>query len=410
MKLITRNILMLALAAFALQACNKNNKPEPTPEPEPAPGEVTDKTPGRDMFYKGSTMCFASYFEDAGLVYRENGEAADPYESLKKHGANCVRLQLDQLSFAGMAGQTIDWNTKARVIEDAKRAKGAGLEIFLTLKPDYDIYSDSATSHNNVPGAWANLTETALGDALYDWVYDTLVELAGEGIYPAIVAVGNEVNVGFLTPSGGSYDGNRTGRLLARGHEAVRDYAARHNPACLSAVHIANPSHVASNIKTWEVAGATDFDIVAISYYPGSGIGHSLPSGGWSAVASSTDKTIMVVETAYTFTTGSVNGTWMGDDCSNAYNYPDWNDDWTVNAENYTPAKAREWLGALAEDIKAVGGMGVITWGTESLPAEGIYTYPASWAEGSTWENNSYWDFTDSNNIHEGADWMLDID
>ena len=39
----------------------------------------------------------------------------------------------------------------------------------------------------------------------------------------------------------------------------------------------------------------------------------------------------------------------------------------------------------------------------------GLYTYPAAWAYGSTWENNSYWDFTDSNNLHEGIDWMKDI-
>ena len=42
--------------------------------------------------------------------------------------------------------------------------------------------------------------------------------------------------------------------------------------------------------------------------------------------------------------------------------------------------------------------------------SDGVYTYPADWACGSTWENNSYWDFTDANNMHEGADWMKDIE
>jgi hypothetical protein len=40
----------------------------------------------------------------------------------------------------------------------------------------------------------------------------------------------------------------------------------------------------------------------------------------------------------------------------------------------------------------------------------GIYTYPAAWGYGSTWENNSYWDFTNGNNLHEGIDWMQDIE
>ncbi len=404
-----RYLLALALTGILSFSCNKEDT-KTDPDPDVPTGDGTEKTPGMDMFYKGSTMCFASYFEDAGLVYREDGEEADPYVSLKNHGANCVRLQLDQLSFSTYSGQTIDWNTKTRVIADAKRAQSAGLEIFLTLKPDYDIYSDTeSTSHNNIPGSWATLSESNLGQALYNWVYDTLVELAGEGIYPAIVAVGNEVNVGFLQ-SGSNIDNSRTGRLLVYGHKAVRDYAASFNPACLSAIHVANPALTVSYITMYESAGATDYDIVAMSYYPGTGIGHSLPSGGFSSIAESLDKKIMVIETAYTFTTGTVNGTWMGDNCDNAYNYPDWNDDSSVNEANYTPENARAWLLSVAQEIKDAGGLGLITWGTESLPADGIYTYPASWAAGSTWENNSYWDFTDNNNIHEGCDWMQDID
>ena len=137
----------------------------------------------------------------------------------------------------------------------------------------------------------------------------------------------------------------------------------------------------------------------------------------FTGFAKSFSKPLMVMETAYTFATGTVNGKWMGDWCDNSYNYPDWNE--AANAANYTPAKARAWLRALAADVKASGGLGLITWGTESLPDEplgkaeghgkGIYTYPADWAYGSTWENNSYWDFTNDNNLHEGIDWMKDI-
>jgi arabinogalactan endo-1,4-beta-galactosidase len=128
-------------------------------------------------------------------------------------------------------------------------------------------------------------------------------------------------------------------------------------------------------------------------------------------------KPIMILETAHSFTTGTVNGKWMGDWCDNSYNYPDWND--ATNAQNYTPQKQREWLLALAKDVKAGGGIGVITWGTESLPdllegkaqghGLGLYTYPAAWGYGSTWENNSYWDFTDGNNLHDGINWMMDL-
>lgn len=419
MKKISLLLPAAMLAMFA--ACGEKSTPVPDPDPDPDTSEeVTDKTPGADFFYKGTTMCFASYLQDAGLVYRENGVETDPYVSIGRHGANCVRLQLDQLEFGKMGSRSIDWQTYDRVLADALKAKAQGLEIFLTMKPDYDIYSESATLHNNLPPAWAGKTESAIGGLLYDWVFTNLEKLALAGIYPAIVAVGNEVNVGFLKASSSdAADNSRTGRLLAYGHKAVRDYAEKYNPACLSALHIADPSLCEASVKAIEAAGATDYDVVAISYYPGKDIGHRLPYRDFATLATAfSSKKIMVVETAYTFTTGNDSeGKWMGDYCDNAYNYPDWDD--ASNAENYTPAKARAWLKALAEDVLAGGGIGLITWGTESLPdlPEGIetghgadiYTYPASWAHGSTWENNSYWDFTDNNNLHEGIDWMQDI-
>lgn len=408
----------LGVLALSCEKTGTHSGGEEDPD-TPATTEVSDKTPGTDFFYKGTTMCFASYLQDAGLVYRENGAVCDPYTSVAAHGATCIRLQLDQLSFSTYESHVIDWQSWDRVLADAKKAKAKGLEIFLTIKPDYDIYSDNSTSHNILPPAWGSLSESGIGSALYDYVYGRLEALAKEEIYPAIVAVGNEVNVGFLRKnSTDAADNARTGRLLVYAHKAVRDYAAKYNPACLNAVHIANPAKAEAAIKAYESAGASDFDVVAVSYYPGKNIGHTLPCRDFATFAKLfTDKKIMVVETSYTFTTGKKDGVWMGDYCDNAYNYPDWDD--STNEENYTPAKARAWLGSLAEDIKNGGGIGLITWGTESLPdlLEGkevghgldIYTYPASWAHGSTWENNSYWDFTDNNNLHEGIDWMQDI-
>ena len=407
-----RPLHLLAASALVLGMCACGEVDPDRDDPKP----VENKTPGQEMFYKGTTMSFASYLQDVGLKYREGGKEVDPYVSVARHGGNCVRLQLDMVPFEKYNGVTIDWQAWSRVLADAKKAGAQGLQIFLTLKPDYDIYSGSAANHSNLPTEWSSLNETQIGKKLHDWVYDRLAALAKEGVYPAIVAVGNEVNLGFLQ-NRNVIDNSRTGRLLAYGLQAVREYAEAYNPACLSAVHVADPGRATYAIEAFEKAGATDYDVVALSYYPGKNIGHSLPGGSFTALAKSFSKPLMVLETAYTFTTGTVKGKWMGDYCDNAYNYPDWDD--AKNAVNYTPAKARAWLGALARDVKAAGGLGLITWGTESLPDEltgraeghgkGLYTYPASWGYGSTWENNSYWDFTDNNNLHEGIDWMKDV-
>lgn len=413
-----RYIAILLSGMSLLAACSGGDDTPPTPTPVPP---APDPQPFDYPFYKGTTMSFANYMQDIGLVYRENGVPTDPYESVKHHGANVVRLQLDMVPFDTYDGRTIDWQSYDRVVADAKCAKAQGLDIVLTLKPDCDRFSTSATVHNLLPEAWRGKSDAEIGNALYDWVSESLRTLAEEGILPVIVAVGNEVNINFLSPDG-SFNAARTAALLRRGHQAVRDYAEKYNPKVLSAVHVADPSKSDSFIAALKAAGTTDYDIVAMSYYPGSDIGHSMGTySSFRSLAAYYDraygKRIMVLETAYTFTTGSKNGTYMGDWCTNAYNYPDWND--ATNAANYTPAKQREWLRALAEDIKAGGGVGLVTWGTESLPDEmtglaeghgkGLYTYPAAWGYGSTWENNSYWDFTDGNNLHEGIDWLLDV-
>ena len=77
-------------------------------------------------------MSFANYLIDFGLVYRENGEETNPYKSVKAHGANIVRLQLDRVAFNEINGVTIDWQQWERVLEDAKHAKaeGHGLGIY----------------------------------------------------------------------------------------------------------------------------------------------------------------------------------------------------------------------------------------------------------------------------------------
>ena len=129
-------LTILSFLALCL-ACSKpqtSGKPDGGDGPEP-PAEATAQTPGFGIFYKGGTMSFASYFEDAGLVYREDGEPADPYASMKAHGANCIRLQLDRAAFSKTDGQTIDWQTMDRVIEDSKRAMAQGLEIFQPQQP-----------------------------------------------------------------------------------------------------------------------------------------------------------------------------------------------------------------------------------------------------------------------------------
>lgn len=414
--------LWMMTSALLLTACggggdDGGGDPDPNPDPTPTPDEEPVYTPTyfSTDFMKGGTMSFAQYLLDWGLTYRESGVKKDPYASMKEHGANIVRLQLNFEAFPTYSGKTIDWAGWSRVLADCKKAYANRMDVILTLKPDVDQYTTNGTNHNLLPAAWTGLDDTKVGDKLYEWVYTTLENLAKEGIYPRAVAVGNEVNVGFLKKSvSDNSDGSRTGRLLKRGFEAVRAYAAKYNPHVKSVLHIADPQKVASYAGQIVAAGGSDFDLLGVSWYPG--YDHKMGGyGNFTTMAKSVKESygadLLILETAASFTTGTVDGQWKGDNCNNAYNWPKWGSD-AENAVNYTPKKQREWLAALAAEVKAAGGAGVITWGTESLPDNinaGFYTYPASWANGSTWENNSYWDFTDQNNLHEGIDWMRDV-
>ena len=432
-----KRIFTLLTVAALLCSCGGKEKEQFIPDPDNNPEQPGGQTPGggedkpggddpsggddpvdapdyfSNDFMRGSTTCFAQYMMDLGLKYRENGAEKNPYASLKEHGANIVRLQLNFEDFDPINGTTVDWASWNRVVADAKSAYEHGLDILLTLKPDADIFHETAsTEHNRVPKAWQSMSESQLGDALYAWVYESLEKLAREKIYPRVVAVGNEVNVEFLAPvTGYKWDIARHARLLNRGFAAVRDYAAKYNPNVRSLLHLAGPDAVEWYVlRDMKNNGCTDFDIVGLSWYPGEGIQHKMGSGTYATFAGigsalrAQGYDFMIIETARTFAHD------RGDNCNNSYNDPAWAQQTEANT---SPAQQRKWLADLANEIKAAGGVGVITWGTESLPDDGsgrLYTYPvASWAHGSTWENNSYWDFRNGNNLHEGIDWMRDV-
>jgi len=93
----------------------------PSPSPDDKPDDPQPENPDAPEFFstgfmKGSTMSFAQYVRDLGLVYRENGVETDPYESMKRHGANIVRLQLNYEGAWSYQGQNIAASRKK--IED----------------------------------------------------------------------------------------------------------------------------------------------------------------------------------------------------------------------------------------------------------------------------------------------------
>lgn len=194
------------------------------------------------------------------------------------------------------------------------------------------------------------------------------------------------------------YDYERNVFFVNKGIKAVRDISAKYNTNMKTAVHVASPSNVTWWLGEHYDRGLTDFDILTISYYYGYE-GHSM--GGWrnwshlgQYLRGTIGKDFMILETSFPWTHDN------GDLQFNPYNAVE-------TGYEASPADQKRWLTNFAREIRAAGGLGVITWGSETLPTTAwIYNDP-SWGKGSSWENNSHWDF--SGNLHEGIDWMSDV-
>jgi arabinogalactan endo-1,4-beta-galactosidase len=391
-----RNFLPL-VCALLLAACSSGS--ESLEPEEPTNEEPTTNPTTTPSFYKGVTMTFASYLEDVGnMTYKENGVAKDPYQSIKDHGGNIVRLPLEPEVFSRTPGMNaigapdVDWELMARLKKNMLRAKNAGLDVVLTLKHE-----------KNIPACWAHITDKdELGKTLYDWCYNSLDELYKQGTVPAIVTIGNEIDAWFMVPSeymiSGQEQFDYPGNVfyINKAIAAVKQFNSDKGTNIRTACHLSSPEHIKWWFSEHYDKGLRDFDILALSWYPG---WHSM--GTWKSFAEvaawlkSKGKDMMVLETSYPYTLENA------DMQANAYNadlYPN---------GIISPAIQRATLGKLALELKEAGANGMVTWGNESLPTD-IYIYANDeWGKGSTWENNSYWDATC--NLHEGIDWMQDV-
>ncbi len=152
----------------------------------------SDDTSDRDefpiSFYYGADLSYVNEMEDCGATYKNsNGTLQDPYAIFKNEGANLVRLRL---------WHNPTWTNYSNlqdVKQSIQRAKNQGMHVLLDFH-----YSDTWTdpSQQQIPAAWLNSVDNteALGNLLYNYTYNTLLELFNENLLPNIVQVGNEIN------------------------------------------------------------------------------------------------------------------------------------------------------------------------------------------------------------------------
>ncbi|MGO4879292.1 MAG: glycosyl hydrolase 53 family protein [Bryobacteraceae bacterium] len=211
----------------------------------------------------------------AGLAWwNDAGQPQDVLQIFKNHGVNLVRLRPSSappyanVSQAGCIGNACYGETEAQDLDLAKRAKNLGMSVELTLLFD-------GGSSASVPPAWSNDTQLAqLQSDLYAYVRAELLSYRQAGVMPDLVAIGNEVDTGFLgsigSPTGAAFGGFAA--LQTAAVEAVQDAAADTSagpaiPPPLTCIHI-TPAWDLTQFFTLANQFSVPYDAVCQSYYP----------------------------------------------------------------------------------------------------------------------------------------------
>src|SRR5690606_9375315 len=206
--------------------------------------------------------------------------------------------------------------------------------------------------------AWAHLHDDtqALGEALYQYTYETLLTLSHQQLLPEYVQIGNETNSEILQRESEMQEEQinwpRNIALLNQGLQAVADFNENHQTAVKTVLHIAQPENALEWFPAARAAGIQDYDIIGISYY-GKWSEYKLNNLG-DAIAqliAENHRAVMVVETAYP---------WGFVDIDNASNIL--GPDSLLEGYPATPQGQLQYLQDLKHVVSQAGGIGVIFW------------------------------------------------
>lgn len=323
-----------------------------------------------ERVYLGADLSFANEMRDCGAVYRVRGKPVDPYALVKARGGNLARIRL---------WVNPDWtrySTLADVKRSIARAHGAGLQVLL----DFHYSDDWADGDKqNPPAAWAKLDPDAQARALHDYTRDVLAELDRAGLWPELVQVGNETNPELMRGAKAPIDWGRNARLLNAGLAAVREASAKAGKPVQSMLHIAQPENAEPWFAAAARAGVRDYDMIGLSYYrKWSREDMDGLAGAITRLRRDYAKPVMLVETAYPFTTDNA-------DASANLLGPDSLDP----AYPATPAGQRAYMIDLTRKVFAAGGNGVVYWAPDWVSTR----CRTRWGQGSGWENAAWFDF-----------------
>lgn len=379
--------LLIFIIILPLTSCKKSGNGNTNPA-------ETTKYYKPSEFVMGADLSYVNQILDHGGVYKDSGNITDPYLIFKKYGANVIRFRLFYnpawtKTVYGASGTQM-YNDFADVKKGIDKSKAAGMQVCLDFHYS-DTWADPANQKK--PAVWDTLTRiSVLADTIYNYTLRTLSDLGNNDLMPEYVQLGNEINPGLLLPQGNRWNGNEANMilLLNSGIRAVRNASASNSIKPKIIIHVAQPENVDAWFNGLAVKGLTDFDIIGISYYYlWSTVSINNVNTYISQIKVKYGKEVMIMETAYPWTTGD------------ADNYSD-----TFNSSRLAPGFSASvegqynYLLALTQKIIDGGGKGIFYW----EPAWITSNLKTQWGTGSSWDNHTLFNF--NGEVIKGMNYM----
>lgn len=401
-----KRYLLLVAGCFIISACQAQNATSPDNSNNQNSGDSTGTQEqqriyySRNQFVMGADLSYANEILDHGGTYSDSGAVENPYKIFSDYGTNVVRIRMwnDPEWTKEISNNDHMYNDFADAEKGIRKAKEQGMAVNLDLHFS-DGWADPGTQE--IPRAWKSIVDLkVLKDSVYKFTRRTLQTLKAQGLMPEYVQIGNETNCGMMfsnAPDGfpklNVCDGNwvNLGSVINSGIKAVREVSADSDVDTKIILHIAQPE----NVEWWfqhmtNEGDVTDFDIIGFSYYsPWSKVALDDISDYVNSFHTKFNKTVMIVETAYPWT------------LEDADEYPNqFGKKSLVTGYPASPKGQRDYMIALVKEVIAGGGKGVMYWEPDWITSN----MKDKWGTGSSWDNNTFFDF--SGKIHKGIDYM----
>lgn len=352
---------------------------------------IATRSVSSSTFYVGADLSYTNELEDTGVEYTVDGAETDIYSLFHQYGANMIRLRLWHNP------TWTNYSNYADVVRSARRAINEGMSILLDFH-----YSDTWTDpeQNLVPAAWASVVNdtTALADSVYNYTYNTLVEMKEANVLPTAVQIGNETNNNIMVSDNTQLlplNVQRNVKLFNAGIQAVNDFNSNFDKDIKTVLHIAmTNTDVLNWIYNVKSHGIRDFDVIGVSYYPQWQFYTPYELGVLASTVYNTyGIQLLVAETGHIWTRS------WNDNCHNLMSYmaPGF-------PEVPCPQLQKDFLIEVKNAVRNNHGYGVLAW----EPGWVSSTNVTLWGTGSNWENVAFFDFNNELLSHGGIEFLND--